>query len=130
LLISAGRRVGSLTLEPPRDGRDDVRLFGGRELASPLYAVPLCETTSATGRRRMLRYEDRMSPERCLLPVVRGRWWCKPLGDERRRVLENHRPALCHQVRPLLGAKRKPPPERRSRQRIEELIQIPQSTTG
>jgi len=68
--------------------------------------------------------EHRMTAERRLLAVVARRRGREALGDEVARVVEDRGASLGGQILPLPGAERKAAPERRTRQRGKDVVEI------
>lgn len=72
----------ALRLQPTRQGRDDMSSFVASEHMAARDAMPLLETTTTAGRRRVLRNEDGMAPKWSLPAVVLGNCRCETSGDE------------------------------------------------
>jgi hypothetical protein len=126
--LAVGRRSartpGKLAANPPRDHRDDMRLFFVRECATRFDVVPLRQASAAAGGGRVLGDEHRMSTERRLPAVVARLGGREPLRDQLGRVVENRRQSLLVDVRTLASAEPEALAEGRAPQRGEEIIDV------
>jgi len=117
-------RCPSLRLQPSRDRRDHMLLFGDRERSPRFNHMPLRQTPAAARGRSVLRDEHRVSSKWSLLAIVARRYGCEPLGDEVSRVDEHCHISLRGEVLAFFRPKREPTAEARPRQRGKEGIEI------
>ena len=117
-------RCPSLRLQPSRDRRDHMLLFGDRERSPRFNHMPLRQTPAAARGRSVLRDEHRVSSKWSLLAIVARRYGCEPLGDEVSRVIEHCRVSLGGEIHAFFRLKREAATEPRPGERGKERIEI------
>ena len=112
----------NLAHDPGHDEIHHLPLPQRRKLDAEGNPPPLVQAPPATGRRRMLRREDRMPAHRRLASVVRRTGRREPLPDEILRVATENIEAVFPDVGPIRLRQPEATPELRPRQLPERRL--------